>query len=120
MDAAGDFVVTWMSDSQDGSGQGIYAQRYNAIGTPQGTEFLVNTTTLSDQSLSAVAMNAAGDFIITWTSDGQDGSASGIFAQAYSAAGVPQGPEFQVNTTTAGNQFYPSVAADSRGDFAVV
>jgi hypothetical protein len=32
MDAAGNFVVTWSSYGQDGSGSGIYAQRYNAAG----------------------------------------------------------------------------------------
>ena len=39
----GDFVIAWMSYLQDGSGHGVYAQRYNASGVPQGPEFRVNT-----------------------------------------------------------------------------
>ena len=36
MDADGDFVVAWTSQDQDGSSTGVYAQRYNAAGLPQG------------------------------------------------------------------------------------
>ena len=36
MDAQGSFVITWESLGQDGSGYGIYAQAYNAFGTPVG------------------------------------------------------------------------------------
>ena len=49
MDADGDFVVAWQSDGQDGSGSGIYAQRYNAAGVAQGAEFRVNTFTTNNQ-----------------------------------------------------------------------
>ncbi len=34
-DAAGNFVVVWES-YQDGSYQGIFGQRYDVFGTPQG------------------------------------------------------------------------------------
>ena len=50
MDAAGDFVVAWQSYGQDGSGYGIYAQRYNAAGVAQGSEFQVNTYTTGNQA----------------------------------------------------------------------
>ena len=36
-------------DGQDGSGHGIYGQRYAADGTPVGSEFRVNTFTTDDQ-----------------------------------------------------------------------
>lgn len=119
MDAAGDFVVTWTSDGQDGNGYGIYAQRYNAAGVAQGSEFRVNTTTESNQQASAIAMDAHGDFVITWSSFGQDGSNNGVYAQRYSAAGVAQGTEFRVNTTTLSDQGSPTVAMDAAGDFVV-
>jgi hypothetical protein len=42
MDDAGDFVVAWTSyGGQDGSGLGVYAQRYNATGAPVGGEIRV-------------------------------------------------------------------------------
>lgn len=119
MDADGDYVVTWASNGQDGSGYGIYAQRYNAAGVPQGGEFQVNTTTTNQQFDSTVAVDAAGDFVITWTSYDQDGGSGGIYAQRYNAARVAQGGEFRVNTATATNQAKSSVAMDAEGDFVV-
>src|SRR5437867_1763175 len=115
----GAFVVVWESFGQDGSGGGMYAQRYNAAGVAQGGEFRVNTTTASDQASPSVAADADGDFVVAWQSYLQDGSGYGVYAQRYNAAGVAQGGEFRVNTTTAGSQASPSVAADADGDFVV-
>lgn len=110
MDADGDFVVTWQSSGQDGDSYGIFAQRYNAAGSAQGGEFQVNTFTTNSQRSPSVAMDADGDFVVTWQSYGQDGDADGIYAQRYNALGVPQGGEFRVNSTTANFQTTPSVA----------
>ena len=95
VDAEGDSVITWQSHGQDGSGWGIYVRRYNAAGVAQGGEFRVNTTTASSQVYSSVAMDANGDFLVSWSSYGQDGSGYGIYAQRYNAAGVAQGGEFE-------------------------
>ena len=114
----GDYVVTWASQNQDGSGWGVYAQRYNSGGVAQGGEFLVNTTTTGDQTNPTVAMDSVGDFIITWQSKGQDGSGWGIYARVYTLLGVG-GPEFRVNTTTTGDQTAPSVAMNGGGGFVI-
>jgi phosphoheptose isomerase len=119
MDSDGNFVIAWNSELQDGSGYGIYAQRYNSSGTPQGSEFLVNTYTNSEQRFSSVAMDSDGDFVVVWQSSGQDGSNYGIYAQRYNSSGTPQGSEFLVNTYTTNQQRLPSVAMDSAGDFVV-
>ena len=107
--SANGFVVAWQSLAQDGDGNGIYAQRYDAIGTTQGGEFRVNTTTTSEQTAPAVAMNTDG-FTVTWESLGQDGNLKGVFAQRFDTNGSTQGGEFQVNTTTAKDQALPAVA----------
>jgi hypothetical protein len=120
MDADGDFVVTWFSRGQDGSGYGVYAQRYSASGASIGNEFKVNTTTIGDQVDAAVAMDADGDFVITWMSRSQDADGSaGIYAQRYNAAGAKVGIEFQVNTSATGNQSSPSVDMDASGNFVI-
>lgn len=119
MDASGNFVVTWTSDGQDGSLGGVYAQRFNALGVAQGAEFLVNTTVAGDQSDAAVAMDAAGNFVITWTSNGQDGDGDGVYAQLYTALGVTVGSEILVNTTTTGDQNDSAVAMHASGAFVV-
>ncbi|MBI3465631.1 MAG: choice-of-anchor D domain-containing protein, partial [Planctomycetes bacterium] len=116
IDADGDFVAAWTSTNQDGSEWGVYARRYNVAGVPQGDEFRVNTFTSDDQWGPSAAMDADGGFLIAWTSIGQDGSQSGVYAQRYNAAGVPQGDEFRVNTFTSGTQQQPSVAMDAEGN----
>ncbi len=119
MDDAGDFVVAWNSWYQDGSNSGVYAQRYNSNGVAQGSEFRVNSTTTNIQIDPSVAMDADGDFVITWSSYGQDGSRYGVYAQRYSPAGVAQGSEFRVNTTTYQSQNRSVVTMDDAGDFVV-
>src|SRR5262245_5653152 len=42
---AGNFVVVWTGYGQDGSGSGIFAQRYDSDGDALGAEFRVNTYT---------------------------------------------------------------------------
>ena len=118
MDAAGNFVVTF--SSADGNGTGVWMRRYNAAGTALGGEVRVNTATTSDQDWSSLAMAPDGDYVVAWRSVGQDGSLGGIYAQRYDAAGVAQGSEFRVNTTTANDQQHPAVAMDVNGNFMVV
>ena len=49
-----------------------------------------------------------------------DGAFFGIVAQRFNGAGVPQGPEFVVNTHTTNNQVNPAVAMNPAGNFVVV
>ncbi|NJR61168.1 MAG: hypothetical protein HC769_21465 [Cyanobacteria bacterium CRU_2_1] len=75
MGSDGTFVVTWSSRNplqDDKREYGVYAKRYtfttgDAL-TP--TPFRVNETTTAEQSDSAIARQADGSFIITWTSEG--------------------------------------------------
>ena len=122
MDSDGDFVVTWTSyGSQDGFGRGIFGRRYDSAGVAQTTtEFQINSYTTDSQFSSAVAMDSAGDFVVTWHSGpGQDGDGYGIFGQRYTSAGLALGTEFQVNSFTTEDQAFPAIAMDSAGDFVV-
>ena len=119
MDDAGDFVVVWKSYGQDGSGYGVFGQRFSSGGTKVGAEFQVNTYTTGDQGEAAVAMSAAGNFVVVWNSYGQDGSGEGIFGQRFDAAGTKAGGEFSVNSFTTNQQSFPAVAMNRRGDFVV-
>jgi hypothetical protein len=82
---------------------------------PAGGEFLVNTLTTNDQTHPSIAMDADGNFVVVWRS--LDGSGSGIRAQRYNSAGVPQGSEFSVKNS--GNSSR-DVAMDADGNFVVV
>ena len=119
MDASGNFVVTWGSNVQDGSGWGVYGQRFASDGTALGGEFLVNTYTNSEQRMPGVAMDTVGNFVVTWGSNVQDGSGWGVYAQRYTSDGTAIGDEFQVNTYTSSSQAEPAVAMDTDGNFVV-
>ncbi len=117
----GSYVVAWQSNgNQDGSGYGIYAQRFAGNGEAIGPEFRVNTLTGGDQSWAQVAALSDGGFVITWQdSAGNDGSGYGSFGQRFDAAGNAQGGQLLLNTTTSGTQYHTNVAAYT-GGFAAV
>ena len=89
-------------------------------GDPLGDEFQVNSYANNGQEHPAVAMDAAGDFVVVWQSAYQDGTPRSIFAQRYDSTGARVGIEFPVNRTTASYQTEPAVAMDADGDFVVV
>ena len=122
----GNFVVTWTDDTStppgDGSGASAQAQLFSANGTPIGTEFVVNTTTVDDQEPGGITALANGGFVVTWEDSSGTGDVSGtwsIKAQVYDANGNRVGSQLDVNTTTAGNQLDPSVAGLANGNFVV-
>jgi hypothetical protein len=127
VDADGDFVAVWasaetspgVSEGEPGPMHNVFGRRYNAAGAPQGSEFLVTTTTVDDQTLPDVAMDAAGNFVVVWTAFGQDGGGAGVYGRRFSAAGAALGGEFRVNTYTTSSQGSPSIAMDTDGDFVV-
>jgi len=113
------YVVVWASNGQDGSGYGIYAQRYTGVGGKTGGEFLVNTVKTGAQTRPAVAGLSDGGFIVVWQSAGEDGSGYGIYGQRHTATGAKAGAAFRVNPTTAGDQTLPAVAAFPDGGFVI-
>ncbi|MDD3329415.1 MAG: PKD domain-containing protein, partial [Zoogloea sp.] len=118
-DGSGDFVLTWTDNTADGSGSGIFGQRFNADGSADGAQFRVNSYIDSTQAQPAMAALGAGAFVVVWTSYGQDGSSQGIYGQRYDAAGNPAGAEFRVNYTIAGDQLRPAVTGLTNGGFVV-
>jgi len=84
--SGGGFVVAWRTPAQDGDLFGVFAQAYDASGTPQGTEFQVNSFTTGDQTNPAIAALPSNGFVIVWSSDDQDGSSSGIYAQRFATS----------------------------------
>jgi Ca2+-binding RTX toxin-like protein/LysM repeat protein len=117
--ADGGYVVAWMDDTAVATDANIYAQRYGADGNAAGTEFRVNTYTISQQEIPSVAGLTDGGFVVVWRSNGQDGSGRGIFGQRYTAGGSAVGAEFQANTYTSDQQDDPTVISLSDGGFLV-
>jgi len=114
----GGFIVTWFGEGSLDD-YGVYAQRYDASGNTQGSEFQVNTYTTNSQDNPSTTALADGGFVVTWDSNGQDGSYDDIFAQRYDASGNNFGTEFQVNTYTSYTQDSPSTTALADGGFVI-
>ena len=66
---SGSFLVVWASTAQDGSGLGIFAQRYDSSGSAVGPEFRVNTYITNAQAQPAAAADAFGNFVVVWSSN---------------------------------------------------
>ena len=107
-------------DVQNGDEGGVDCQGSCPQPCDLGGEIDVNTFTNDFQTQPAVAVAPDGSFwVVVWTSTptagvAQDGDQAGVFGQMYDAMG-PLGGEFQVNTTTAGPQQFPDVAAYDDG-----
>lgn len=116
----GGFAVTWMerdlvtrSNSWD-----VFSRTYNSGGTGGDTR-RVNTQVLGDQFGPKIS-SLGTDYLIVWTSLGQDGSREGVYGQFIRGDGTPFGGEFRANTTTVSQQMHPAVASDGAGQFLAV
>ena len=93
-----------------------------------GSETQVNLTTAGNQntgaetrgSQQAVALDAAGNYTVVWTSGGQDGGGKGVYVRRFASDGTALTGEIQVNTTTAKDQENARIVGDASGQFAVV
>ena len=121
---AGDFVVTWTSyDYGGGYDYDAVGRRFSTTGVPLGEEFSISANPAEDQFGPRVASNAAGHFVVTWTT-GEPGTPPAVGwdvrARRFDSSGTPLGDDIVVNQYTAGRQTYPSVALDAAGAFVVV
>jgi len=113
--ADGGFVVTWtLFDAATGQGD-IHGQRFGVDGVALGGAFQINSYTTDTQYGGAVVGLQDGGFLVTWTSDEQDGA--GVYAQRFGADGKAVGDEFQVNTATDDDQYAESALALADGGF---
>ena len=111
------YVVVWASQDQDGSGYGVYGQRYSSNGLKAGEEFHISTRSAGDQIMPRVAGLSGGGFVVVWKGE-VPGSGFDIHAAVFRAAGAKKGRDFTV--TTSGGSFKPQVTALTNGGFVVV
>ncbi len=113
MDSNGDFVIAWEDYSTGFDKTDIQAQSFSSNGVATSTLLAINNTTLGHQLDPAVAMDADGDFVVTWSDD------YGIFARRYALNGDTNDiAEFAVNSDT-GQRLDPAIAMSSAGNFVV-
>jgi hypothetical protein len=93
----------------------------SVLAQPLGDAFRVNTYTSGDQDSPGAALDAAGNFVVTWRSHGPYGALNGPRGQRYAATGGTAGGEFSAQTD--GSYFTNggvAVGSDSAGNFVVV
>jgi hypothetical protein len=86
--------------------------------TTLGAEFRVNNFTTGSQTSPAITALADGKFIVTWESNGQDGT-DNIYARIYDANSNSLSSDFLVNTTTNSSQNIAAITALTNGNFIV-
>ena len=89
----GRWVVTWSALlSSPISQNDVYQQVFNADGTKNGTEILVNAPSSANQGLPSVVALAGGDWIVMWQGAGTGANATiagGIFQQQFHLNNAP-------------------------------
>jgi Ca2+-binding RTX toxin-like protein len=88
----GGWVVAWTSADQDGSGVGIFQQRYDISGSPVGDEEQVNTLSAGNQTDPRIVALDGGGWVVSWWTITDDE----ICHQVFNADGTPNGSEVQI------------------------
>ena len=116
----GSFLVAWtahdsviFTNSWD-----IYARSFNSAGVGAAV-ITVNTRLYGDEFSPRVSVIGS-EYLVVWTSLGQDGSREGVYAQFVHNGGALVGKEILVNKTTSSQQMYPTVSSDGANQFFVV
>jgi hypothetical protein len=103
------YLLAWESTGQDGFMEGIFARLCTAQGIPSGAEFQVNQFANAAQLFPAVSP-LPGGWLVLWQSPSMDGSGTAVVGRRFTAAGLPEGDEFVVNSELLHDQGGPTAA----------
>src|SRR5690242_3092605 len=87
----------------DGSGLGVFITIYDRAGNVVVPQFRVNDTTAGDQLVRSLAMNAAGQLVVTYVSSTSATGLPALYVKRYQANGAPVSSEITVYNSTASN-----------------
>jgi hypothetical protein len=111
----GSSVVVW-TDTYSAADRDIRGQLFNAAGAKVGPEIAVSLSTL-DEGSPKVAMDARGDFVVSWTQILPSGDTN-VVARRFDSSGLTQGPVIQVGSGTF-KEHDSDVAMSASGSFTV-
>jgi len=125
--ADGTSTMVWTDSELDGSGNGVYARRFDLQGNALGAPFRINSTTAGDQIEPRIAMRPDGTAVVTWVHNPNPGSERPEFyvrAQRLDASGAKVGGEIVVNAGLPYNQSIrdpdPQVVFNADGGFSIL
>ena len=113
----GGFAVVWEGENPDGDSWDVYLRRFGPDGKPLAEETMVNKYDRDGQRWPVVASLPNDRLVVSWTSDGQDGSGRGVYGRLIDADGKPTGDEFTINTNSEADQTTSLVAAIGEAGF---
>jgi hypothetical protein len=121
----GEFVVVWEVRAADGSGLGVYGQRFGFATGRQGSEFAIFVPPVSERPSSIqlfapqVARAGNGRFVVIWRSPGADGIFIDVLGQRYNNAGDRLGAQLAIVQNESIPDSHPQIAMSPQGDFVV-
>lgn len=115
----GGVIVAWERPDGAGVWTDVFFRRLASDLTPLGPAIRANRSTARDQARPAVAVDAAGNFLVVWQSRGQDGDGWGVYGRRFDARGESLGGEFRVNDVVEGDQSLPRAWSDPQGNLIV-
>ncbi|MEZ6095183.1 MAG: tandem-95 repeat protein [Pirellulaceae bacterium] len=119
--ADGSYVVGWSDNNADGSGWGVFSQRFDYQGSAIGSAVRINQVASDDQSMASVAMDGSGRYAVVWNSQDQDGDNAGVYMRRFNADGTAiDTNDLLINSaSTDGDQFMPAIAINDSGEMIV-
>jgi hypothetical protein len=115
----GSFFIAWSQKDTviANNSWDIFGRQFSSGGVG-GTAQVINSQRFGDQYAPKIS-SAGTDYLVVWTSLGQDGSHEGVYSQFLKGDGTRAGGEQRVNTTILNQQEFPAVASDGVGKFIV-
>ncbi len=116
----GRVLVVWGDSGTDGS-VGCIGRIFDRLGNALTAEFLINEPSTATQIDPSVSCSRDSLFVCAFVdASGATGEPREVLARLFDQNGVALGPQFLVNSSSAGMQRDPIVAMDADGDFVVV
>jgi hypothetical protein len=82
-DPSGNLAAVWQTGPFLSGTSDVFARRFDRSGAARGGDFRVPVTAVQRRLQQALGSDRAGNFVVAWTSIGQDGSGYGVFAQRF-------------------------------------
>ncbi len=119
--ADGGFVVTWQDNNNSGDRNAscIRARFFNADGSSDQTDFVVNSTASGEQVNPTLTALSNGNLVVAWQDQLSDGSGTSLRARIFDPNVIFVDSDFLVNSTTQGGQEAPTLTALADGGFIV-
>jgi len=115
MDPSGNFVVVWEHDGNLDENFEVEARGFDANGNELFAQFTVNTGQSGQQVNPAVAMNAAGDFVVAWEDDGDGDGEFHVRFRGFNADGTENLTQTKADCIEPAQHLDPAIGLDAAG-----